>query len=146
MGSPVRGSIWKPDALGCRMPIGSDLDSAEAPTRIPPSLPCADALGGAEQPPLAFTQVLRISRVPSASSAMARTEVNRSMRTLMLISVTGVLAKSNVATRGDGLLSMNTRTRLIRRRSSSANRRVSGGAAGSGVLAGAPRVLEGLAH
>ncbi len=45
------------------------------------------ALGGAEQPPLAFTQLLRISNPPSAVSAMARTEVNRSIRTRMLISV-----------------------------------------------------------
>src|SRR5271155_1450017 len=105
MGSPVRGSIWKPDAFGCRMPIWTDLEAGEGRPRISPSLPCpADALGGAEQPPLAFTQVLRISKLPSVSSAMARTEVNRSMRTLMLISVTGVSAKSKVATRGDGLL------------------------------------------
>jgi hypothetical protein len=41
-----------------------------------------------EQPPLAFTQVLRISSVPSVVSAIARTEVNRSTRTRRPISAT----------------------------------------------------------
>ena len=72
------------------MPTCTDFASAEGRTRISPSIPAAAALGGAEQPPFAFTQLLRISNPPSAVSAMARTEVNRSMRTRKLISVIGV--------------------------------------------------------
>ena len=72
------------------------------------------APGGAEQPPLALTQVLRISNLPSVVSAIARTEVNRSTRTRMPISATRApAATSKVAATGDGLLSMITRICLM---------------------------------
>src|ERR1039458_10570709 len=107
MGLPLSGSIWKPELLGCRIPTCRDLPSGVLRKRMSPSAPPAAAAGAAEQPPLAFTQLLRISNLPSVVSAIARTDVQRSIRTRNPISATRAPpAKSKVETTGDGLLSM----------------------------------------
>src|SRR3979409_2785923 len=74
IGSPVRGSIWRPELFGWRLLICSDLASPDGRKRICPRVPPATALGGAEHPPLAFTHVVRISRLPSIFYDTARLE------------------------------------------------------------------------
>ena len=122
----------------------NDFASMDGRKRISPSAPEPAAAGGTEHPPAALTQVLRISRSPPAVSATARTEVKRSTRTRMSIAVIGTapVVNSNVAASGEGLLSMNTRTRLMARVGSFAKCRVTGVAAASGVFAGASRLMN----
>jgi hypothetical protein len=123
------------------MAICSERPSAVLWKRISPSVPPAAGLGAAEQPPAALTQVLCICSWPSVVSAIARIEVQRSTRTRMPISATRApWAKSKVEATGEGLLSMKTRSCLMRPRSAAPKRMVRAVAVGSGVFDGASSV------
>ncbi len=141
--SPLTGSIWNPELFGWRMLICKALSLSAERSRISPSLPPPAALGGAEQPPLALTHVLRISSEPSVISTTARTDVKRSMRTRRSIWSTGTPGSSCMVTAsGDGLLSMMRRICLTLPAAAPPNFTVTGVADGSGVLPGAAMLIR----
>src|ERR1039457_4561145 len=103
----------------------------------------AAGLHPAASPLQSSPQLPRISNLPSVVSAIARTDVQRSIRTRIPISATRAPpAKSKVETTGDGLLSMITRSCLMCPIAPSPKRTVNGVADGSGVLAGASRLMK----